>query len=337
MVLSRLRNLLGHEQSQVTAETIRWAYRLILGREPSPVEVLAHLDHRYPDLQTLRRVFFNSKEFQLRERSLCSTSLSGFEPALEIQEEVNDASLEKLLMHIQQSWQELGQQEPHWSVLTTEEYKQANLAQNRAQFYASGQRDAACFLNLLRRNHCFPDGLADKTILEYGCGVGRITHALASHFKYVYAYDVSAPHLALAREFTNEQKLNNIEFKQILSPKDITNLPRVDAVFTLIVLQHNPPPVISLILRNLLYALNQNGVAYFQLLTYQEGYSFDINHYLNSAKSRTDQIEMHVLPQNRVFEIINQANCQTLEVLEDAWAGYHCGQLSNTFLVRKIC
>jgi hypothetical protein len=48
------------------------------------------------------------------------------------------------------------------------------------------------------------------------------------------------------------------------------SLPKVDAVVTLIVLQHNPPPVIKLILRSLLDALKQGGVAYFQLLTYSE-------------------------------------------------------------------
>jgi hypothetical protein len=137
-------------QTGVTPEAVAWAYRLVLGREPLPAEVHAHLDH--PDLQALRRAFFSSEEFRRRERSLCGPSLDGSEPALEIEDEVDDALLEKLLAHVQQSWQQLGQEEPHWSVLTAEAYKQANLAQNRAQFYASGQGDVARFLNLLRRN-----------------------------------------------------------------------------------------------------------------------------------------------------------------------------------------
>jgi hypothetical protein len=44
---------------------------------------------------------------------------------------------------------------------------------------------------------------------------------------------------------------------------------------------------------------------------------------------------MHVLPQSKVFELIARANCSVLEVLDDAWTGYRCGELSNTFVVRK--
>ena len=216
-------------QTGVTPEAVAWAYRMILGREPSPAEIQAHCDH--PDLQALRQAFFSSQEFRHRERSLCGSSLDGSEPALEIQDEVDDALLEKLLAHIQQSWQLLGQQEPHWSVVSVEAFKQANLAQNRAKFYASGQGDVARFLNLLRRNRCFPDGLADKTILEYGCGVGRTAHALAGHFKQVYAYDISAPHLTLAHEFTSGLGMTNIRYAQIQRPQDVLKLPRVDAVY----------------------------------------------------------------------------------------------------------
>jgi SAM-dependent methyltransferase len=320
-------------QTGVTPEAVAWAYRLVLGREPLPAEVHAHLDH--PDLQALRRAFFSSQEFRHRERSLCGPSLDGSEPALEIEDEVDDALLEKLLAHVQQSWQQLGQEEPHWSVLTAEAYKQANLAQNRAQFYASGQGDVARFLNLLRRNQCFPDGPADKTILEYGCGVGRITHALAGHFKQVYAYDISAPHLALAQEFTSGLGLTNIRYVQVQRPQDVLELPKVDAVYTLIVLQHNPPPIICWILRGLLEALKPGGVAFFQLPTYWRGYSFDAREYLRTAHTRVGQVEMHAVPQRRVFQIVAQAGCHVLEVLDDPCTGYSSGDLSNTFLVRK--
>ena len=321
-------------QTGVSPEAVAWAYRLILGREPSPAEIQAHCDH--PDLQALRQAFFSSQEFRHRERSLCGPSMDSSEPALEIEDEVDDALLEKLLAHVQQSWQKLGQEEPHWSVLSAEQFKRANLEQHRERFYQSGRENVHCLLKTLRRNACFPDGLADKTALEYGCGVGRITHALASHFKQVYAYDISAPHLALAKEFTDALGLNNIQYGRIVHPRDVTTLPKADVVVTLIVLQHNPPPVIKMILRGLLEALNQGGVAYFQLLTYQEGYSFSAEHYLHMAESRAGQIEMHVLPQLRVFELIEQADCRVLEVLEDPWTGYRCRELSNTFLVRKV-
>lgn len=318
---------------EVTPEAVRWAYRLILGREPLPEDIPAHL--HYPDLTSLRQAFFGCREFRERERILCGPSLSGFEPPLVLEDEVNATTLERLLAHIQASWQKLGREEPHWSVLTSEEFKQTNLAANREWFYASGHGNAEQFLHLLRRNGCFPDGVADKAVLEYGCGVGRVTHALAQHFGRVYAYDISAPHLALAKQWTDGLGLTNIAFSQIQHPQDVVRLPKVHVVYTVIVLQHNPPPVIRMILEGLLSALLPGGVALFQVTTYREGYAFVAKDYLRTAKARLGEVEMHVLPQRRVFGIIAQADCQVLEVLEDAWTGYRYGELSNTFLVQK--
>jgi len=332
-MLTPIRHLLQRRNTNVSLTAVQWAYRLILGREPSPAEALTQLTH--PDLASLRRAFFESQEFRCRERALCGPSLDGSEPPLDIQDEVDGELLEKLLAHVQQSWQELGRQEPHWSVLTAEAYKQSNLDRNREQFYASGQGDAERFLNLLRRNQCFPDGVSDKTVLEYGCGVGRVTHALGRRFGQVHAYDISQPHLALAQAFTDEIGLRNIYYYQIQRPQDTLDLPKVDAVYTLIVLQHNPPPVIRWILRGLLEALKPGGVAYFQLATYWQQYSFNGEEYLRTAQARVGQVEMHALPQRRVFEIIAQAGCRVLEMLDDPCTGYSSGNLSNTFLVQK--
>ena len=93
-------------------------------------------------------------------------------------------------------------------MISIEQFKQANLIQHREQFYRSGRDDVDRLLRTFRRHACFTEGLADKTVLEYGCGVGRMTHALANHFRQVYAYDISTSHLALAKTFTDELGLN---------------------------------------------------------------------------------------------------------------------------------
>ena len=61
---------------------------------------------------------------------------------------------------------------------------------------------------------------------------------------------------------------------------EIRKLERVDLVYSIMVLQHNPPPVIRLIVREFLRALNPGGVAYFQVPTYMAGYGFDAEAYL---------------------------------------------------------
>jgi len=51
---------------------------------------------------------------------------------------------------------------------------------------------------MLERNGIDTSRLA--RVMDFGCGVGRLTLALAKNFRQVEAVDVSASHLAVARE-----------------------------------------------------------------------------------------------------------------------------------------
>ena len=116
------------------------------------------------------------------------------------------------------------------------------------------------------------------------------------------------------------------------SVDDLGGFPKVDFIYSVIVLQHNPPPIIHRVIVQFLKALNPGGVAFFQLPTYKEGYQFLLEEYL-SEESPQEEMEMHVLPQRAVFEIVREENCKILEVVEDFSTSWG---LSNTFLVQKI-
>jgi trans-aconitate methyltransferase len=173
-----------------------------------------------------------------------------------------------------------------------------------------------------------------KSCLEFGCGLGRVTRWLSDRFESVIGCDISRAHLKEAEKYLSAQAISNVTFFQINQVEDIKKLPKADVVFSVIVLQHNPPPVIELILHQLIKVLNPGGVAYFQLPTYLQGYHFSLKEYLaNEGEQR--EIEMHYLPQWKVFEIVQQEGGKILEVCEDAWTGCRYKEVSNTFLVEK--
>ena len=97
-------------------------------------------------------------------------------------------------------------------------------------FYATGESDWADF-----RDHWkhYGAGLGG-TCVEIGCGAGRITRALATDFDRVIALDVSPEMVERAREAAP----GNVEFELV----DGTTIPApsesIDAVFSVIVLQH---------------------------------------------------------------------------------------------------
>jgi hypothetical protein len=107
-----------------------------------------------------------------------------------------------------------------------------------------------------------------------------------------------------------------------------------DLWFSRIVLQHNPPPVIAMILRRAFALLSPGGLAIFQVPTYAIGYRFVVKEYLREV-GRQHGIEMHVLPQRAILEIAQQAGCTLLEVREDASAGNPGSWLSNMFVFQK--
>jgi len=83
------------------------------------------------------------------------------------------------------------------------------------------------------------------TIIEIGCGVGRITRVLAQRATRVIALDVSAEMLARARE--HNASLDNVEWL-LGDGSTLAGVPdaRADGVFSHVVFQHIPDPTITL-------------------------------------------------------------------------------------------
>jgi SAM-dependent methyltransferase len=320
----------------VSKEEIIAAYRLILGREPESEEAIwGHMNT--PELAQLRRNFLNSDEFQATvvPKARPNTPLPFpifIDRAGQIQVEVrtDGASLDQILRRVERCWTRLGQTDPHWSVLSTEQYRCENFAQHSEEFYASGQSDVNRLNAWLARNGL--DVSKFTSCLELGCGTGRITAWLARQFSRVIACDVSPPHLELASALTKSQGMDNIEFVRVQTMEVLGALSSVDVVFSLIVLQHNPPPMIYNMLDLLLKRLNPGGIAFFQVPTYGLGYAFRVEEYLRGPE-RSD-FEMHLLPQRFIFDLAIANGCGVLEVEPDVCVGT-LNWISNTFLLQK--
>ena len=152
--------------------------------------------------------------------------MSGHESALKVDLDPPRESLTKLLAHTQATWRILGESQPLWSVLSIEEFE--NDAGAIASLYDSGYGAAKQLKHTLIRNRIDPDSL--HRCLEFGCGLGRVTHWLASDFDQIYAYDISSSHLAEAKRLIPE-KYDNIEWLQLHKLEDLDALKRVDLVY----------------------------------------------------------------------------------------------------------
>lgn len=202
-------------------------------------------------------------------------------PPIKVEIDVTPEQVSAMIKLVEGNWAALGHSEPHWSVLTGDAFKSENIKENEQAFYQSGRDSfqlmaaaaARCGINMGSLNTC----------LELGCGVGRVTIWLARQFRSIIAVDVSQPHISLAESAARCCRLGNITFKQVNSLQSLDLLPSFDALYSLIVLQHNPPPVIFYMLDTLLPKISPGGIAYFQLPTYWMDYDFDAAAYLACA------------------------------------------------------
>jgi SAM-dependent methyltransferase len=322
-------------EKAISARDVEIAYEILLGRPPESSVVVANHLERTATLRELRAKFMASQEYRAKMCEELGIDRQGHKPLdlprLDIEIEVRPEVLSAMLRKVELNWSTLGKSEPYWSVLTDERFRTAIIGENINEFYMSGKHDVLSFtlaadrggVDFRNLHRCF----------ELGCGVGRLSVWLARIFPELIAADISAPHLRLAGGIIGRMGLKNVELHCINAVDQIAALPTFDCFISLIVLQHNPPPVIAFLLRTILRKLTPGGLAYFQVPTYQRGAAFKADEYLQNAAA-DGSMEMHCLPQAVVWQIADENDCRVVDVREDSHTGAS-DRISNSILLQK--
>jgi SAM-dependent methyltransferase len=322
----------GREQAMpVTRDDVIWCYRQMLGRTPESESVIASHTNT-SDLKSLVSTFLQSDEF--RESFALAVSgpkreQKGSEGFL-VEWTATPDQLQQCVHKVRSTWRALGRTKPHFSVLTNEKFLPDRFADYSKEFWLSGEADAARIEDCVRRYSDLE--LSAATVLELGCGVGRVSFGLAKRFGHVIGYDISREHLDEGIAYARAQRIGNVEFKD-LSEIFPGALPACDVFHSRIVLQHNPPPLIAALIRMGLDALRPGAIATFQVPVFKPGYRFVFREWL--AAPPASDMEMHCLPQRAIFDLIHAAGCIPVEVREDDATGPNSHFVSNTFVVRR--
>lgn len=315
-----------------TREEVVGCYRFILGREPEDAAVVEqHLANGLP-LRALRRTFLESFEFQRGTPPPPLAAIGFAPPRLEVEAEASPEQLGAVLQRVGAYWTRIGGEAPHWSVLTHDRFRPDRIAEEREAFYATGRNDRALLLGLMARHGLSP--ASHPRLLEFGCGVGRATLAIAEGFAEVTACDISEAHLALAREAEAERGPPRIAWFRSTIEAPMPD-GQWDVWFSRLVLQHNPPPVTAWLLRRAFQGLAPGGIAVFQVPVHCIGYRYSLAEDL--AATTPPRMEMHVLPQHEIFALAAAAGVVPVDVREDTHviSPGRGNWLSNLFVLRK--
>jgi trans-aconitate methyltransferase len=145
-------------------------------------------------------------------------------------------------------WQHIGASQPYYGVLTATDYLTENMNdEHRQSFYQQGINEVDALISSIRARF---GEFSPRKAIDFGCGVGRLTHAMASHAGEVIGVDIAPGMIEKARIGAP----TNAHFQQV-----IPNGP-IDWISSLIVFQHIPPARGYALFEKLLAQLAPGGV-----------------------------------------------------------------------------
>jgi SAM-dependent methyltransferase len=162
------------------------------------------------------------------------------------------------LWQVRRHWDALAKGDPFWAVLT-ESQKQGN-RWALDEFYATGVAEVE--KDVANARACDKE-LRLGAALDFGCGAGRLTVALARIFGHATGVDISEHMIALAQEHCRDPKVN---FRHNTS-SDLRLFPSnsFDFVYSRITLQHIAPRYTRRYLREFIRVLSRGGVLSVQI------------------------------------------------------------------------
>ena len=255
---------------------------------------------------------------------------------------------------IKRNWNAFGRKDPFWAILTHPD-KQAGKWEID-EFYQTGKNEIG-----LMMDYATSLGLRIKpgTALDFGCGVGRLTQALAPHFWQVIGVDIARSMLKIARKYNRAGK----RCRYILNETD--NLKRFqdgyfDFVYSNIVLQHMEPRYCKRYLAEFVRILARRGILIFQLpsrIVHESAVQRSAEpppdlKQENSTVATTKQprqvpkrrrnnadrgpvMEMYTIPKDEVVRALNESGARVLDISENDFSGP--GFVSLSYCVVKDC
>lgn len=306
------RRLLGWTEPK----DINELYRMLLGRRPEPSEIEAKLGTHW---RVALGDLLSSEEYEHPQEEDFAARFLERIGAFSISVDVTSKQLDRLFQDTRNYWQAAGSdvQTAYWSVLSADAWLGS---QNRDQvlaFYETGRGNAESLIGIaenLRPDFC----LSEARVLDFGCGVGRVLRHFVGRAAHCEGWDFSRSHLQLLEDNFNDLfQLDRSAFAtRMLDSPDLEPIDaEFDFAYSLLALQHNPPPVMARMLRILLRSLAPGGLALVHLTTAPaiEGYAFSLDEY---HKAEHRRMEMHALSRESIFDIARE------EGVTVPWARY---------------
>jgi ubiquinone/menaquinone biosynthesis C-methylase UbiE len=226
------------------------------------------------------------------------------------------------LARVQGDWDRFAETDPLWAILSDARMKGGRWDPD--VFFETGRQEIHA---LMRYVESLPVNVGRLRALDFGCGAGRLTRALADVFDEVYGIDISPAMIELARRYNTH--VSNCTFVQNPGP-DFQSLSasNFDLIYSNITLQHIPPRHTERYLKSLVRLLGPGGLLVFQLPSERWGIiadrlwcTFYYDVYRRFVPRSEPVIRMYGMGKDRVIAILEQSGARVIDTQANGAAG----------------
>jgi len=222
------------------------------------------------------------------------------------------------LSDVQQYWDRQAHADPMWAILT--DPSKAGGRWDADEFFETGVREVSAFME---QAAAWGKPVARGSALDFGCGIGRLSQALAGHFDRVYGVDISPKMIELAR--THNRKGARVEY--VCNPE--SELKRfadgsIDMIYSWITLQHVRPRYARRYVTEFLRVLAPGGLLLFQYPSRPIGLGVRLARW-RALLARPRPMYMNGMDRDEVVELLERDGGRVLDVSQDdkSIPGYH--------------
>ena len=134
-------------------------------------------------------------------------------------------------------WEKWGASAPYFGVLSENRFRAENLRDSdREEFFRTGEQHVAMVFDVIEK--WIAPGFSPRSVLDFGCGIGRLAIPFARRASQVTGVDVSQSMLKAAARRCEEVGAGNVRLIRSGDLEDVTG--SHDLVHSYIVLQHIP-------------------------------------------------------------------------------------------------
>ncbi len=259
------------------------------------------------------------------------------------------------LSELEKDWNAWGRLDPLWAILSLA--GKDKMRWNLDEFFNTGAEEIDSISRYVQSlGVSFPRGKA----LDFGCGVGRLTQALADRFDLVYGVDIATSMIKLANKYNRVPEkcrylLNRSDDLSVFEPGYF------DFIYSCRVLQHMEPRYCKKYIEEFIRVLSATGLLVFQepaaikevaskpfvhsestvkknlkrilpawlIKTYWQ-YKLD---YMERKSRSQPKMEMYCISKDEMVELLHGLGARIIDVVEDDSAP---GFVSLRYCVAKV-